>query len=44
MSKFDFDDEDDGLFKRHRWLLPVLVIAIGAGGYFASKSLKLGSA
>lgn len=31
------DDDDDGRFKRHRWLLPLIVIlAIGGIGYAAS--------
>ncbi len=32
------DDDDDGFFKRHRWLLPLIVIlSIGGIGYAASQ-------
>lgn len=36
-KQFD-EDDDDGIFKRHKWLLPVIaLVAIGGAGYAASQ-------
>lgn len=35
-----FDDEDEGLFQRHRWLLPVLIIAVGGGAWYGLGKIK----
>ncbi len=34
------DDEDEGLFQRHRWLLPLIIAAVGGGVYYASTQFK----
>lgn len=41
MSKHDFEEDDEGVFKRHRWLMPLLIAAFAGGAWYAATHVKM---